>query len=82
MLILKNFVKTELMGKMTRIQRAVRNALFAMGIEINELVRGKKPNPFPINAKYLHLVLKGKQELISIELEAELLDFLQEKKYL
>lgn len=67
---------------MTRIQRGVRNALFAMGIEINELVRGKRPNPFPINAKYLHLVLKGKQDLISIELEAELLDFLQEKKYL
>jgi len=70
------------MGKMTRIQRAVRNALFDMGIEINELVRSKRPNPFPINAKYLHLVLKGKQDLISIELEAELLDFLQEKKYL
>jgi hypothetical protein len=67
---------------MTRIQRGVRNALFDMGLEINELIRGKKPNPFPINAKYLYLVLKGKQDLISIELEAELLDFLQEKKYL
>tara|TARA_R110000751_G_C13760050_1_gene479163 strand:+ start:121 stop:324 length:204 start_codon:yes stop_codon:yes gene_type:complete len=67
---------------MTRIQRGVRNALFDMGIEINELIRGKRPNPFPINAKYLHLVLKGKQHLISIELEAELLDYLQKKNYL
>jgi len=67
---------------MTRLQRGVRNALFDMGIEINELVRSKKPNPFPINAKYLHMVLKGNQNLISIELEAELLDFLQEKNYL
>lgn len=67
---------------MTRIQRAVRNALFDMGIDIYELIRAKRPNPFPINAKYLHLVLKGKQNQISIELEAELLDFLQEKKYL
>lgn len=67
---------------MTRLQRGVRNALFDMGLEISELARGKKPNPFPINAKYLHLVLKGKQNLISIELEAELLDFLQKKNYL
>ncbi len=67
---------------MTRLQRALRNALFDMGIEIYELVRAKKRNPFPINAKYLFLVLKGKQNQISIELEAELLDFLQEKKYL
>ena len=66
---------------MTRLQKGVRNALFDMGIEISELSRGKKPNPFPINAKYLHLVLKGKQNLVSIELEAELLDFLQENKY-
>jgi len=67
---------------MTRLQKGVRNALFDMGLEISELARGKKPNPFPINAKYLHLVLKGKQHLISIELEAELLDYLQKKNYL
>jgi hypothetical protein len=67
---------------MTRIQRGVRNALFDMGIDIYELIRAKRPNPFPLNAKYLHMVLKGKQDLISIELEAELLDFLQENNYL
>ena len=70
------------MQKMTRLQRAVRNALYDLGLEIGKLSRGKQKNPFLINTMDLYLVLVGKQDLLSIELEAELLDFLQEKKYL
>ena len=66
---------------MTRMQKGVRNAMFDLGLEIGKISRGKQKNPFPVNTKVLYLVLIGKQNLVSIELEAELLDFLQENKY-